>query len=62
MTQETFEYNGHTCIVTYDGGLPNYLVDGQVIPSSVVLDNNIEHVGESMEFWVEKLKEYLDSK
>lgn len=63
MTQRRFEHNGYTCVVTYSGeGLPNFLVDGVPIPSFVVRDDDVQHLDEDMEFWVEALKAYLDGK
>lgn len=61
MVQKSFTYKGFDCVVTYDGGLPNYLVDGDPLPCGVVwFEDDFEHIGEPLEFWVEALKEYLD--
>lgn len=59
--QREFEYDGYTCLVTYGGGLPAYQVDGAVVPCGVVREDDAQHAGEPMEFWVDALKDYLDS-
>jgi hypothetical protein len=65
MREKEFEYNGYECTVRFKGdGLPGIMVDDgeeHVLPPDVILDEPaVNYLDEDDEFWIDKVKDYLD--
>lgn len=62
MRQYEFTHNGYECVITYNGrSLPDFLIDGQPVPSGVIREDDVEHIGDDIQWWKEQTKIWIDT-